>query len=368
MLKNKKLHALLVAVLVAVFALGSIGVGVFASRVNTELQTSLFSYKKLKGKRGAAASRLIAKLIIPEVVQHALNVCLYAPPEKPEYGAEIVTAENKVWADSGGEFEVSVYVKNTGNTSWFSDASGCQGVQKMRLGTAKERDRTSVFYNPGDPRWLEQNRIAMVEHRVDPGEIATFSFKSHAPSVIDIFREYFQPVIEGVSWLDKKQSTARVDIYVGETSGALEQQLFYIGKSGQASSIDLNGEPAIYIDISEQKLRLKFGEHIVREYSVSTGTFRTPTPLGTFKILNKQELRIGGAAPHYRMPYWQGVTKGGVGLHALPYLANDKGMFWNEALNHIGQRASHGCIRLLPEEAEELFQFTDVELPVIIHA
>lgn len=372
MFKNKKIHKrahyFLTAVLIAVFTIGSVGVGIFASRINTELQTSLFSYKKLKGKR-SAASRLVAQLVIPEPIQHAIDVCLYVPPEKPEYKGEVMATENKAWAEPGGEFEVSVYVKNTGNTAWFSDSSGCATAAKMRLGTVRELDRASIFFNPGDARWISPNRIAMVEHRVDPGEIATFSFKSRAPRIDnDIFREYFQPVAEGVAWFDKKESLTRVDVNVGETSADLERRLFYLGHSGQASSLDVTGEPVIEIDISEQKLRFKFGNHIVREYPVSTGTFKTPTPLGKFSILNKQELRIGGARPHYRMPNWQGITKSGVGLHALPYLANDNGVFWKEALTHIGQRASHGCIRLLPEDAEELYGFTELGMPVVIQA
>ncbi len=366
MAKHKKIHNLLVVALVAVFALGSIGVGIFASRIGNELQANLFFTKKKRAKR--STGRFVAQLVIPETILNPLTVCLYASPKKPEYAGEVITNETKVWAQPGGEFETTVYIKNTGNVAWFSDRSGCADTPKMRLGTARARDRASVFFNPGDTRWVSPNRIAMVESRVEPGEIASFSFRSNAPVVDDIFREYFQPLVEGIAWLEKKEALARLDILVGETGVDLERQLFYLGHSGQASSLDLNGDPAIEIDISDQKLQFKFGEHVIREYMVSTGAFRTPTPIGKFKILTKQELRIGGAAPHYRMPYFQKVTQGGVGLHALPYLANDNGVFWNEALNHIGQKVSHGCIRMLPEDAEELYDLTEIEMPVVIKA
>lgn len=295
--------------------------------------------------------------------------CAYIAPKKAEYKGEFISPEVRVDVEKGGLFTASVYLKNTGNVPWFGDASGCGGgVPYLRLGTARARDRGSVFYNPGDSRWVQANRIEMIEPRIDPGEIATFSFESHAPKVTDIFREYFQPVFEGKQWLETKQETVHVDIYVGANDEEAEKKLFYLGHSGQASSLDISGEAEIHIDISEQKLRLQFGNTVVREYMVSTGTFKTPTPLGRFKVLNKQELRIGGAKPHYRMPKWQGFTKWGHGLHSLPYLANDRGVFWKEALNHIGQRVSHGCVRLLPEDAEELFTFTEVGIPVVIHA
>lgn len=367
MKKNHKIRKILAAALVLVLAVGAIGAGIFGSRVGANFQTNTFFSKTLKNRR-FTTSRLLTQLIIPDPLEYAFDVCLYAPPEKPVYKGEAVAAQNEVDTEPGETFEVSLYVKNTGTAAWFSDSSGCAGTPKMRLGTAKERDRASVFYNPGDPRWTTQNRIAMVEHRVDPGEIATFRFESRAPDVTDIFREYFQPVAEGSSWLDQKEATAQVDIYVGETDETLERQLFYLGKSGQASSLDLEGAPQIEVDISEQKLRLKFGETVVREYTASTGTFNTPTPLGKFKILNKQELRIGAAKPHYRMPKWQGFTTRGHGLHALPYLASDNGVFWKEALTHIGQRVSHGCIRLLPEDAEDLYSLTEVGMPMVIRA
>ncbi|MEK9132965.1 MAG: L,D-transpeptidase [Patescibacteria group bacterium] len=237
-----------------------------------------------------------------------------------------------------------------------------------RLGTAKEQDRNSIFYNPGDLAWLGSNRIAMSESRIEPGEIATFTFRSVAPYTTDIFREFFQPITENVGWMTAKESTFYVDVSIGEPGYEYDKAVFYLGKSGQASMIDTTQPITINVDISEQKMIIKIGDFVVREYLVSTGTFKTPTPIGKFKILNKQELRIAGAYPHYRMPKWQGFTKWGHGLHALPYLANDRGTFWNEALTHIGQRVSHGCIRLLPEDAGELYQLTDVGVEVNIQA
>ena len=100
----------------------------------------------------------------------------------------------------------------------------------------------------------------------------------------------------------------------------------------------------------------------------STGAYDTPTPRGNYKILNKQELRIGGAAPHYRMPFWQGWRTDGYGIHGLPYLgANDGGWFWKEAENHIGIPVSHGCIRTPDRDAETLHGFTVIGTPMFIY-
>lgn len=50
----------------------------------------------------------------------------------------------------------------------------------------------------------------------------------------------------------------------------------------------------------------------------------------------------------------------GYGLHALPSLGNDGGIFWTEALTHIGIPVSHGCVRILPEDAIWLYDFTEI--------
>lgn len=367
--KNKKLHILLVIALAFVFIGGSVSISIVASRAAGEFQTSLFAKNKVKKKKKAKkrlSAALIAQHNAMEAPETAPVSCDFIEPEKPEYKGEFMEREVRVGAGEGEEFKVTLYLKNTGNAPWFNTASGCF-KNHVKLGTARDRDRKSIFYHPGHHTWLSPERVAMVESRVDPGQIATFVFHSKAPRTTDIFREYFQPVVEGVQWMEEKEAIARVDIAVGFTSLELEQALFYLGQTGQASAIDPNGERVIDVDISEQKLRFKVGETVAREYMVSSGTFKMPTPLGRFKILNKQELRIANKWPHYHMPKWQGFTQWGHGFHSLPYLANDRGVFWNEALDHIGQRVSHGCVRLLPEDAEDFYNLTELDMPVVIH-
>lgn len=385
MQKREKFHAILVAILIGVITIGSVGVGVLANHVNgtdgTELQSSVLKQDKQSGKNAAASKKTkkvkkkkSAKALLSQLEESSsesasdpLAACLYAPPEKPEYKAEVVTRDIRVWVLEGGEFEASIYVKNTGNTAWFGDTSACGSMNYTRLGTTKTQDRNSVFFNPGDSRWVNAHRVSMVEARVDPGQIATFSFRSNAPMVTDIFREYFAPVIENTAWLDSRDATAYVDVWTGENPTNFERSLKYLGFSGQASTINPDAEKVIEVDISEQTLKFKVGETVVRDFRVSTGTFSTPTPIGRFKLLLKQELRIGHKWPHYHMPNFMMFTEQGAGFHALPYLANDGGIFWNEALNHIGQRASHGCVRMLPEEAADLFDITDIGTVVWTH-
>lgn len=376
MQKHKKIHLLLTAVLVAIFTIGSVGVGIFASRITNDFSASVITVKKkIKKKKRSAATKMLQDLaIMPSAPEDSAALCAYTPPENPEYKGEFTLKNTKITAGKGEEFTVALYLKNTGNTTWFGDRSGCESLSKMRLGTAKERDRNSIFFNPGEPLWINPNRIAMVEQRVEPGEIATFKITSRGPNVSDIFREYWEPVVEGVKWFEEKESRASVDIYVGETTAENERTVFYLGKTGQASELDPNGEISIDIDISDQRMKIFLGSTIIREFMISSGTFNTPTPTGTGRIVDKQDLRIANKYPHYRMPFWHSLAFDkhggqplGFGFHSLPYLANDKGIFWNEALNHIGQRVSHGCVRVLPENAEDLYNITQIGTKFLIH-
>ena len=368
--------------LLSVFAISASAVGTFDPDIARQFQNSVLTDAStspilhgsaVRGKIGAkphhsSISALIAQLVVPPEIYTPITTCVYAPQEKPVYDAEMITQENSIWAAPGGEFEVTIYAKNTGDTPWFSDKSDCPGVNYMRLGTTRDRDRDSVFYNPGDGYWLNVNRIMMNESRINPGEIATFTINSKAPKIeSDAFREYFAPVLDGGKWFEDKSQTAQVDIYVGTYSEETDKALSLLRLSAQASSIDLSNTPFIDVSIKDQLVRLMVGDTVAREYLVSTGAVKTPTPKGTFSILLKQELRIGGAAPHYHMPKFMGFTRQGAGFHALPYLANDRGVFWNEALNHIGHRVSHGCIRLLPDDAAELFDVVEVGTNVVVH-
>jgi hypothetical protein len=91
---------------------------------------------------------------------------------------------------------VSMIIKNTGNVAWSST-----GANPLDLGSTRPTDRSSPFY---DSTWLGYNRPArMKEASVTPGQNATLEFWIKAPSTSQstIFREYFTPVVEGITWM-----------------------------------------------------------------------------------------------------------------------------------------------------------------------
>lgn len=136
----------------------------------------------------------------------------------------------------------------------------------------------------------------------------------------------------------------------------------------------------IEIDLSEQKARLYGGGRLALETAVSTGMRGHETPVGSFRILEKQRVKdsnlygiwvdgqtgalldrdgdsrrrpAGGHAQFQGspMPYWLKVHPGGAGMH-VGYVASHP--------------VSHGCIRV-PQSAQALiFERVAVGTPVTI--
>lgn len=350
--------------IVALLVIGSVGITGFAQGMKNEFQDNV-----LQNSQTTARKRVLSYLDKKDQVRPVAEKvsCEGVLTDLAAYQGELIARSVNFDAPQNGKFKISLYLKNTGTSPWLSDKAGCSGKPVMRLGTAKEYDRASNFYNKEDSAWITKNRIAMKEQRVEPGEIATFTFSAKTGSEVEIYKEFFQPAVESVGWINSPATTAEIEVRVGNVSDELLYRANIMNHSDKASTFTITGEPTVYVNLTTQKTRISFGDTVVREYTVSTGHYKTPTPPGRFKILQKQDLRIGSKKPHYRMPQFQLLTPSGVGFHALPYLVNDKGTFWKEALSNIGQRVSHGCVRLLPEDAEDLFNITKVGTQVVIH-
>lgn len=83
---------------------------------------------------------------------------------------------------------------NTSNVTWRNT-----GNHPVDIGTARPYDKNSQICGSG---WLGCNRPArMREASVAPGQIATFEFSMKAPMTPGSYKEYFSPVVEGITWL-----------------------------------------------------------------------------------------------------------------------------------------------------------------------
>jgi len=115
-------------------------------------------------------------------------------------------------------------------------------------------------------------------------------------------------------------------------------------------------EPWIDVDLSDQMVYAYVGRELVNSFLVSTGTWRTPTVTGQYRIYVKYRYTDMAGPGYYlpNVPYTMYFYKG-YGLH---------GTYWH---NNFGTPMSHGCINLRTEDAAWLFDFASVGTLVNIH-
>jgi lipoprotein-anchoring transpeptidase ErfK/SrfK len=112
----------------------------------------------------------------------------------------------------------------------------------------------------------------------------------------------------------------------------------------------------IDVDLSDQMVYAYEGDTVVNSFVVSTGTWRTPTIKGKFKVYIR--LRSGDMrGPGYYLqdvPYIM-YFKGDYGLH---------GTYWH---NNFGTPMSHGCVNLSIPDAAWLYDWSAMGTVVNVH-
>jgi peptidoglycan hydrolase-like protein with peptidoglycan-binding domain len=126
------------------------------------------------------------------------------------------------------------------------------------------------------------------------------------------------------------------------------------GKPSASSPIaDIpNGQPmTIVIALNEQKVDVYRGTTLVGSSQISSGMPGHATPAGVFSILEKQKWHKSNIYSGAPMPWMERITWSGMALHGgvVP-----------------GHPASHGCVRLYPSFARNLFQITNIGDNVLI--
>jgi lipoprotein-anchoring transpeptidase ErfK/SrfK len=121
-------------------------------------------------------------------------------------------------------------------------------------------------------------------------------------------------------------------------------------------AIGMENERWIDVDLANQKVRAYEGRELVETFTVSTGTWRTPTVTGQYKIWIKLALDdMRGPGYFLRdVPYVMYFYKG-YGLH---------GTYWH---SNFGTPMSHGCVNLSIEDAAWLYEFAEVGTLVNVH-
>ncbi len=108
----------------------------------------------------------------------------------------------------------------------------------------------------------------------------------------------------------------------------------------------------IVVSLADRKLALVEDGTVKKIYPVAVGKATTPSPTGTFTIVNRvtdptyyhkgQVVEPGPENPVGTR--WIGLNQKGYGIHGT------------NAPKSIGKAASHGCIRMAKKDLEELFE------------
>jgi lipoprotein-anchoring transpeptidase ErfK/SrfK len=124
----------------------------------------------------------------------------------------------------------------------------------------------------------------------------------------------------------------------------------------QPGSSAEDGEKWIDVNLTEQTLTAYVGEQAVFHTVVSTGTRRTPTVVGTYRVYSKY-VSTPMSGPGYYLPnvphtmfFYRGYS-----IH---------GTYWHD---NFGTPMSHGCVNLTKADAKWLFEWTPMGTKVVTH-
>jgi hypothetical protein len=209
--------------------------------------------------------------------QKTLVDCHIDAVDNPVYSGSLVSIVKKDLVAPQEYFETKIYIENTGNIPWFSDDSGCSSDHLTHLGTQKAQDRSSQFFiqnNTLPTNWLSPSRIKMTTPKVNPGQTAEFDFWSQAPQQDGVYREYFAPVIENITWIKDKALTS-FDVQVGnpQFTEQMRSNAQFIEESTNLADAQFAAEKSIHVDLSEQKMQMKIGSKVVKTFTVSSGSY-----------------------------------------------------------------------------------------------
>ena len=141
-------------------------------------------------------------------------------------------------------------------------------------------------------------------------------------------------------------------------SNNLERSTIYPNQSLKIPLVKFS----ILVDKSDNTLVLKAGNKVLKEYSVSTGKVNS-TPVGEFKIISKLinpvwyspgKVIPSGSPDNVLGSRWLGISIESYGIH---------GTIEPET---IGRQITHGCVRMLNKDVEEVYSIVPVGTKVVI--
>ena len=98
----------------------------------------------------------------------------------------------------------------------------------------------------------------------------------------------------------------------------------------------------ITVDLTTQEMEVTGGSRRIFTFDVSTGRKGYSTPTGSFRPIRMHKMWYSSKYENSPMP-WSIFFHGGYAIHGTG------------DIKHLGQVASHGCVRLHPDNAKKLY-------------
>ncbi len=178
--------------------------------------------------------------------------------------------------------------------------------------------------------------------------------------------------ISCINDLSGKKETATEGIFLGKTVKIPNQPdtpAFAISQMQNVLGTTTSENKQIFVDLTNQKMYAYEGSNLAYTFPVSTGKWNK-TPTGEFRtwIWLRYTRMAGGSkakGTYYNLPnvpytmYYSNSTtpkSWGYSIH---------GAYWH---NNFGQPMSHGCINMRPEDAEQIFYWTNPTGKNVVYA
>ena len=126
----------------------------------------------------------------------------------------------------------------------------------------------------------------------------------------------------------------------------------------------------IIINVPSRTLDLYKGGKLIKTYPVGVGRAGFPTPIGNFKVIRM--VKEPGWENPYKPKGHIRIKAGGtnpLGTRWIGFKADDGGEFGihgTDTPSSVGKYSSHGCVRMLVKDAEDLFSNTHMGMPVLV--
>lgn len=214
-------------------------------------------------------------------------------------------------------------------------------------GLSDSDEKTLYFTNPNNPDTDEDGFFDMEELKYD--------YSPHQKDARRLNENDYDA--DGLNdWVELRWFGSSLGSVDSDSDAVSDFDEVMKGSKPQVSGTSTVYKREIVVDRTIQQLFYYVDGIKVKTFPVSTGNPQTPTPAGNFTILKKLPF-VDYIGVDYSYPHtpWNMRFKQGYYIHTA---------YWH---NDFGKRTrSHGCINMRKEDAELLYKYVDINMPVTV--